>query len=201
MDTKAYFGKDPVLYFKHIQQALSSLSVSCGSGKNPLLTGEDIWRDIARIFKLSRENNGKIIFIGNGGSAAIAGHMALDFSNRGKLRAICFNDGPMLTCLANDYSYERVFQEAIEIYADSGDILVAISSSGQSKNILNGVVAAKQKTCSVITLSGFDIWNPLRTMGDLNIYIPIPRPNYGLVEVSHHIVLHFILDYILENPA
>lgn len=200
MKEKMYLN--PESYTKCVQDAVRDLVISPGSGigAHPVPDKKYIWGWIAQLLKLSCDGGNKIIFIGNGGSAAIAGHMALDFSNAGKLRAVCFNDGPLLTCLANDYSYEKVFEKAIEMYADSADILVAISSSGESINILNGVAAAKDKGCMTVTLSGFSEDNSLRKLGDLNIYVPIPRPNYGPVEVCHYLLLQFVLDYI-KNPA
>lgn len=136
----------------------------------------------------------KLIFIGNGGSAGIASHTAIDYSKNGGVRSICFNEGALLTCLSNDYGYERVFEKAIEIYADQGDILIAISSSGESKNILNAVELAKEKKCIVITLSGFSYNNNLRRVGDFNIYVPSSK--YGYVELAHQIILHSLVDFL-----
>ncbi len=136
----------------------------------------------------------KLIFIGNGGSAAISSHMAVDFWKNGGIKAVSFNDGPQLTCLGNDYGYKHVFEKPIEMFADKGDILVAISSSGRSDNILLGVKIAREKGCAVITLSGFDNDNPLSFMGDVNFYVP--SSSYGTVEVIHHYICHCILDVL-----
>ena len=115
----------------------------------------------------------KIIFAGNGGSAEIASHMATDYSKNGGLRAWAMNDGSMLTCLANDYGYEQVFSKQIEFHGRSGDVLVAISSSGQSANILAAVSAARKLGCTVLTLSGFKPDNALRKTGDMNLYLEL----------------------------
>lgn len=139
----------------------------------------------------------KIIFIGNGGSAAISSHMAVDFWKNGGLKAVAFNDAPLLTCISNDYGYEHVFEKPIEMFADPGDILFAVSSSGRSENILLGVQAAKSKGCRVITLSGFDHKNLLSSMGDINFYVPSSA--YGTVEVIHHSICHCILDSIMKD--
>ena len=187
---------NPNLYLRYIGKNINSMEIYSGVNLTNRIIGDLAWKMLAETLKRSCANGGKIMFIGNGGSAAIAGHMALDFTNAGKLRAVCFNDGPLLTCLANDYSYEKSFEKAVEMYADKGDVLVAISSSGESRNILNGVASAKKIGCSVITLSGFSHKNPLVKLGDLNIYVPILRPNYGPVEIAHYFILHFILDYI-----
>ncbi len=136
---------------------------------------------------------GKIIFAGNGGSAGIASHMAADYSKNGGLRAWAMNDGSMLTCLANDLGYEHVFAKQIEFHGRPGDLLVAISSSGQSPNILNAVKAARTLDCTVLTLSGFSADNPLRRLGDMNLYLS--SGIYGYVEIGHLSLCHAILDF------
>jgi D-sedoheptulose 7-phosphate isomerase len=142
------------------------------------------------------EQGGKIIFAGNGGSAGIASHMATDYSKNGGLRAWAMNDGSMLTCLANDYGYEHVFAKQIEYHGRPGDMLVAISSSGGSANILGAVKAARKLGCTVLTLSGFKPDNPLRKMGDMNVYLDSAA--YGYVEIGHLALCHAILDYSME---
>ena len=126
----------------------------------------------------------KMMFIGNGASASIASHMAADFWKNGKIRATAFNDVALLTCISNDFGYNQVFEKPIEMFAKSGDILVAISSSGESENIIRGVHMALSKGCKVISLSGFNKNNALHSLGDINFYIP--SSSYGKVEVVHH---------------
>jgi len=138
----------------------------------------------------------KVMFVGNGGSASIASHMAVDFWKNALVPAFCFNDPAQLTCLANDYGYEKVFSAPIEIFAGEGDILFAISSSGQSLNIFNAVQSARKKKCWVITLAGFRPDNPLRKSGDINFYIP--DDSYGIVESAHSIICHHVLDAIIH---
>ncbi|MAG69197.1 MAG: phosphoheptose isomerase [Acidobacteria bacterium] len=136
----------------------------------------------------------KIMFIGNGASASISSHMATDFLRNGGMQAFAFNDSALLTCISNDYGYEHVFEKPIEIFSQKEDIIFAISSSGESENIVRGVNAARLKECSVITLSGFKDNNRLCTMGDINFYVSSGK--YGLVEVIHHSICHCILDTI-----
>lgn len=142
-------------------------------------------------------SGGKLIFIGNGGSAAIASHMATDFVKNARIRAMAFNDGPLLTCLSNDFGYPHVFEKAVEMYGEAGDVLVAISSSGQSENILRAAMAAQKKAMRLITLSGFDSANPLRSRGEINFYVPSLQ--YGFVEVIHHSICHCILDVVIQR--
>ena len=139
----------------------------------------------------------KVIFIGNGASASIASHQAVDYWKNGGVRAIAFNDPALLTCVSNDFGYEYVFEKPINMFAELGDIVIAISSSGRSRNILNGLKTAKEKGCETITMSGFDLDNPLRSMGDLNFYVP--SHSYGHTEISHLSLCHCIVDSIVER--
>ena len=153
---------------------------------------------IARIIDLMRYGStkgNKIIFLGNGGSAAIASHMAIDYSKNGRLPAVSFNDGVALTCLGNDLGYENVFSEQIKLYAKPEDLVVAISSSGASQNILNAVTEARITGCKIITMSGFSEENPLRQLGDFNWYVS--SSEYGFVEITHLTLCHAILDIFM----
>ena len=150
-----------------------------------------------KLIKLQASSGCKLMFIGNGASAAISSHMATDFWKNGGIRAIAFNDSSLLTCLGNDYGYEYIFEKSIEMFAEKGDILVAISSSGQSENILKGTRSARKKGCKIITLSGFKENNPLFSIGDFNFYVP--TESYGPVEIIHHSICHSILDTILKE--
>ena len=130
--------------------------------------------------------------IGNGGSAGIAGHMAIDFAKNGGVRSVTFNDASSLTCLGNDLGYDQVFAKQVEMQGLPGDILIAISSSGRSANILRAAEQAAAGKCAVVTLTGFTADNPLRAMGAVNFYAP--SQVYGFVETAHQMVLHAILD-------
>ena len=182
---------DPVTaYFdEHIRFMRASVITDAdGTGKT---LADGIPATIA-LLKACTDNGGKLMFVGNGGSAAIATHFAMDYWHAGKMRAICFNDGAQLTCLANDHGYPEVFAMPIRMFADAGDTLIAISSSGNSENIINAVAAARERNCRVVTLSGFDPDNKLRRLGDLNYYVP--ARHYGHVESIHEALLHAVLD-------
>jgi D-sedoheptulose 7-phosphate isomerase len=137
-----------------------------------------------------------VLFVGNGGSAAIASHIVTDFFKAGA-RAAAFNDLALLTCMGNDYGYENVFAKPVELFAGEGDVLVAISSSGASPNILRAVAAGRERGCAVVTLSGFRPDNPLRALGDWNLYVP--SPSYGLVESIHSALCHALFDLYMER--
>ena len=117
---------------------------------------------------------------------------AIDYWKNGGIRATAFNDAALLTCLSNDYGYEQVFAKPIEMMSQAGDLLIAISSSGRSLNILNGVAAARKNGCGVVTFSGFAADNPLRSLGNINFYVP--SESYGYVEITHLSICHSILD-------
>jgi len=140
----------------------------------------------------AHQNGNKVIFVGNGGSAGICSHTAVDYSKNGGIRSLACNDGAVLTCLSNEYGYEHVFEKQIEWHARPGDIVVAISSSGSSINIIRAAKQAKSQECFVVTLSGFSKQNPLRNLGDINFYLD--STSYGFVELGHQIILHAALD-------
>lgn len=169
---------------------------ACSSPSGPISLAQAVEWGKDRARKTHAQGN-KIIFIGNGGSAGISSHLAIDYSKNGNMRALAFNDGAALTCLANDLGYENVFAKQIELHARKGDLLVAISSSGRSPNIIEGVKQARESGCAVITMSGFTPDNPLRQMGDVNFYVD--SNVYGLVEILHLTLGHLILDIAMES--
>jgi D-sedoheptulose 7-phosphate isomerase len=177
-------------FFDTLSSALENVQCTGPAGE-PLERGAAYERALCRALEATSRGN-KLMFIGNGGSAAIAGHMAIDFSKNGEMPAMCFNDGAALTCLGNDFGYEEVFAQQLRFHARRGDVLVAISSSGKSENILRAVHVAQQIGCSVITLSGFAPDNPLRSLGEVNFYVALS--DYGLVEVAHTALIHAVVE-------
>ncbi len=169
---------------------LNGTEASDGAGRK--LAIDDAIVKVLDAFRRVVRGPNKVMFIGNGGSAGIAGHMAIDYAKNGGVRSITFNDASSLTCLGNDLGYDQVFAKQIEMQAIKGDILIAISSSGESKNILNAAERARKMGCDVITLSGFAAGNTLRRSGDVNFYVS--SGVYGFVETAHQAILHAILD-------
>ena len=139
---------------------------------------------------------GTVLWVGNGGSAALASHFAVDVFNAG-VRSTAFNDAALLTCMGNDCGYEQVFARPVALFASPGDVLVAISSSGRSPNILAAVKAARERGCAVVTLSGFRPDNPLRGLGDWNFHVP--SESYGPVEMAHALICHALVDALRER--
>ena len=141
-------------------------------------------------------NKNKILIFGNGGSAAIASHFSVDLTKNAKLRCLNFNESGLITCLSNDYGFEHWAEKAVDFYGDEGDLLIVISSSGKSKNMINAVKAARNANFqSVITLSGFSENNPLKELGDINLWVN--NYSYNFVENIHQIWLLAIVDLII----
>ncbi len=182
--------------FETLNGFASSLQDSRVVFKNSRVLLDEGLRIAVKMVKMAASNGKKVILVGNGGSSAIASHQVVDLTKNAGIRAICFSDPAWLTCLSNDYSYEQVYEKSVEMYADEGDIMIAISSSGKSANILNAVKAARAKQLSVLTFSGFDSDNPLSSLGDLNFYVPSPR--YGIVEIGHLLLIHTVVDELVE---
>ena len=153
---------------------------------------------IVESIKRVRECGAKVILVGNGGSAAIAAHVSIDISKAAGIRAICFNESSLLTCFANDYGYENWVKEAINRFADPLDLIILISSSGESKNILNGAIQANKMGIELVTLSGFSKANTLANLGNINLWANSNK--YNIVENTHQIWLLSIIDcYIQSN--
>jgi D-sedoheptulose 7-phosphate isomerase len=170
-------------YFSTINESLNSINTS-------------YLEKIAFLIKKTSKLGRKVIIIGNGGSASIASHLTIDFINAANIKAMSFNDSSVITCFANDYGYENWVAKALECYSDAEDTVILISSSGQSKNMLIAANKAKHMNLNVVTLSGFSSKNPLRNLGDINLWVDSNA--YNIIEMTHHVWLLSIVDYIIE---
>ncbi len=154
--------------------------------------------EVADLLKNVNSAGKKTLIFGNGGSAAIASHFSVDLTKNAGLRCVNFNEADLITCFANDYGFDRWVEKAVDFYGDEGDLLIVISSSGSSKNMLNGVKAARNGNFqAVVTLSGFAENNPLSQLGDINLWINSRA--YNFVENIHQIWLLAIVDLIIGN--
>ena len=153
---------------------------------------------VAELIKTTCDYGNKILIFGNGGSAAISSHFSVDLTKNAGLRCVNFNEADLITCFANDYGFERWVEKAVDFYGDAGDLLIVISSSGCSENMLNGVKAARNgKFRGVVTLSGFSKDNPLRQLGDINLWADSKA--YNFVENIHQVWLLAIVDLIIGS--
>ena len=156
---------------------------------------------IKKEFEKCSKSNKKIIFIGNGGSAATCSHASVDLTKNAKIRAINFNEADLITCFANDFSYSEWMQKSLEFYADKGDLVVLISTSGKSQNILNCGKYLKKKSMKFITFSGMKRSNSLKKMNTSGINVWVDSKSYNQIEIIHHFILLLIVDMIIGRSV
>ena len=180
-------------YFADLTRLFSALEITGADGKK--ISAEVGAQAALDLIRTAKENDRKIMVIGNGGSAAIASHTQNDLCKAVGARSLVFTEQPLLTALANDDGYETAYESMVKLWAANGDLLIAISSSGKSENILRSVRSARAVGCRIITLSGFAADNPLRQMGDVNFYVP--SPSYGPVEIVHAALAQFLTDQLI----
>lgn len=157
-----------------------------------------IYRDLLTLkhdLETIHKNDCKTMIMGNGGSAAMASHVAVDFTKNAGIRMVNFNEADLITCLANDYGYEHWMAKSIELYGADGDQVILISSSGKSPNVINAAETAKDKGYKVITFTGFNEDNLLKSNGDLNFWVNSRA--YNVVEMIHHIWLLAVCDAVI----
>ena len=137
---------------------------------------------------------------GNGGSAALANHFACDhqklLSGVGKLRPFIVSlssNSALMTAISNDHDYEYLFSDQIKQIGEKSDILITISSSGNSKNIINAIKVAKKMSIFTISLTGFN-GGMSKKLADINIHVDCI--NYGIVESLHHTIMNLISQFI-----
>lgn len=171
-------------YFDTIMGAIKSVEV-------------DLLIDLADLVSNTQMSGGKIIIVGNGGSAAISSHVSVDFTKAAKIRAVNFNEADLLTCYSNDFGYENWVSEALISFCDPQDLVLLISSSGESPNILNAAKFANDNGISLVTFSGFSEDNKLRKMGKINFWCN--STNYNVVESVHQTWLLSVVDYLISR--
>lgn len=125
--------------------------------------------------------------------------MTADFMKNGGMNTYSLYDNAVTTCMGNDYGYEYIFSRAMEFLVREGDLLVAISSSGNSSNIINAIETARLKGAAVITFTGFEPNNKAKQMGDVSVYVPCKK--YGIVESIHNMMLQQVVDLIMERDG
>jgi D-sedoheptulose 7-phosphate isomerase len=147
------------------------------------------------LFKKCSKRKGRVVFFGNGGSAAIASHLSVDLNKNAKIQSISFNDPGIITCYANDFGYKNWISKTIELSLTNKDVVVLISSSGKSLNILNAAKYAKKKNIQTITLSGMSKKNNLKKMGLINFWVD--SKSYNIIETAHQFYIMAVIDLII----
>ncbi len=142
-----------------------------------------------------RRSDSKLIFAGNGASAAISAHAAVDFTKQAKVRGITFNEADLITCYSNDFGYENWMSEAIKSFYKKNDAIVLTSVSGESPSTVNAAKTAKDLGLTVITFSGKNVDNSLKSIGDINFWVDSRA--YNIVECIHMIWVTTVIDSIV----
>lgn len=180
MDYNSYFKK----YNKTIYELINKV--------NSKLIEQSV-----KLIQKSIHKKSKVYIVGNGGSASIASHVSVDFAKVARIPSATFNNSNLITCFANDYGYENWVLEAIKVYTDKNDLIILISSSGTSNNIVNAAKYCKSNKINLITFSGFNNDNPLSKLGNINFHIDSNKYNY--IEMSHHIILLALVDIFAKK--
>lgn len=156
---------------------------------------EAINTDKLTMLKRLVTNAHSIIILGNGGSNAISCHIAQDYTKVLGITTQCFGDSSRLSCYANDYGWENAYAKFLDHMSDPDTLVILISSSGNSQNILNAAEYCKEYSLPMITMSGFDINNKLKTLYEKNseLHFYVNSTDYGIVECMHELILHSII--------
>ena len=155
---------------------------------------------VSKIISLLRETRSakrNVFVIGNGASATMASHLTIDFWKNLEIKAHLFSDQASLTAVGNDISFDECFSEPLSLYGNSNDLLISISSSGNSKNIINGIETANKSNLTTISLTGMKKTNSANLASNYSLYYP--GQSYGSVESAHALILHYIIDSLVLN--
>jgi D-sedoheptulose 7-phosphate isomerase len=151
--------------------------------------------------KKVKKNKKKVLIFGNGGSAATASHFSVDLTKNAKIRSINFNESDLITCLANDYGHDNWVKKAIEFYIDKDDLVILISTSGNSQNVINAAKFLKQKKFSFFSLSGMKKNNLLNKISKPNNCIWVNNMSYNQIEIIHHLILLLTIDILIGKSV
>ena len=155
--------------------------------------------ELIKKLKTTANTNKKIFIFGNGGSASIASHISTDLNKNTNLRAINFNEASFLTCYSNDYGYESWVTKSLEKHCNIGDLVILISSSGRSQNMINAGLYCKKKNFNCITFTGMSFENKLKNINKNNLNFWIDSNNYNTIELLHLYILMLALEKITKK--
>lgn len=188
------FTPDPVAfassYIGYLQSILQKLNAA------------EIGRFVETLLD-ARRRGATIFFIGNGGSAATASHFANDISIGTNsydqpFRAISLTDNvPIITAIGNDFGYEEIFVRQLRVLGQKGDVLVAISASGNSPNLLAAMAYAKQAGIKTVAITAFD-GGKMKSAADEGIHVPTEPREYGPAEDVHMVIDHLVGAYLMR---
>lgn len=164
---------------------------------------DDACSKVSELILDVRSAGKRVYWVGNGGSSALCAHLSQDLMNKLDVRSLVFNDASLLTCMANDYGYENVYSIPLSKHLEEGDLLIAVSSSGNSKNIISSVDLAHRLGANTVTLSAFNAENALFNVSGSDVSFWLPCSLYGHAEVGHEAILHALIEtlYLSQSKA
>jgi D-sedoheptulose 7-phosphate isomerase len=188
---------DQPVISKYLQKLSDLMMTTAATDRSGALLSLDEAADqaVEKILSVGK-NSRKIMLVGNGGSSSVVSHVQNDLCKAVGVRAIVFTEQPLLTALGNDLGYGSVYQWPTDLWAEAGDLMIAVSSSGNSENILRAAYSSLEKGCDLITFSGFETDNSLRSLGALNFHVG--SHVYGFVETAHAALTHFLTDRAMD---
>jgi len=177
-------------YIKYLASVLNNISLT------------DIEKFVEVLLE-ARERESSIFFIGNGGSAATASHFANDiaigtrtYEKPFRVISLCDNQA-VITAIANDDGYEKIFSQQLEVLLKKQDVVVAISASGNSPNLIDAIETAKKMSAISVGISAFD-GGKMKEMVDVSLHVPTEKSEYGPAEDAHMILDHLISNYLMR---
>lgn len=189
-DTALRPGPACLIWLDELHGAVRAASARTPQGSLSLEAGLEALHDL---MAAARECGARVWWAANGGSAALASHLSQDMLMRCAIASSVLGDAPLLTCAANDYGYGQVYALPLGVLMRAGDVLIAVSSSGESPNVLNAVATAQRMGAQVAAFSGFAPGNRLGQAGaDLSFHVP--AHDYGHVEIAHEALIHAVIE-------
>jgi len=159
--------------------------------------------DIGKILELkkklllTKKKNGKVIMIGNGGSISTCAHFSVDLTKNAKIKSVNFNEANLITCFSNDYGFENWLKKALIYYAEKSDLIMFLSVSGESKNLVNALTYCIKNNIDAVTLTGMSKNNKLCRINKNGLNFNVNSSSYNLVEILHHITLLSTIDLVI----
>ena len=182
-------------YLRQLTTAFHATAFTDGNGIR--LEPDEAFATLTQVTCALTRTRKRLCLVGNGASAAMADHIAADLAKNAGVATETLANTALLTAIANDIEYPEIFSTLLRGKLETEDMVAAISSSGTSANVVNAVRYARQVGCPVITFTGMQPDNPVRSMGTLNIHVPTPF--YGTVESCHAAILHHWVDCVISR--
>ena len=156
---------------------------------------------VTNLLKKTKSSGKKVIIYGNGGSASAASHFSTDLTKNARIKCINFNESNLITCFSNDYGFENFVAQAIKEFGQKGDLVILVSVSGESKNLIKAAEFCKKNKIKIVTLTGKNKNNSLMKKNKKGINLFIDSKSYNIVEICHLSILLSLVDIIIGKKV